>query len=317
MQCSNCDSLFTQVEFLKHVCDYDSNQKPIKSEKSKKHPVFAQLEENLKAMQKLMQSMNKTESDIEKAAPSTYQCNVCRRKFVRESGLTRHLDKHVGELIPPQKPTSEFLLGARCMCGQVFGEDRFAFEHVQNYHLCEKDEGLWKKPWSHAIFDDDDKEKIIPIFPKVESTAKNKNCNDPTKTAAKEKDSSKDSNGNNIIEEEEKPQILPGVKFEPSSIYDIIKPIYLHMTLQCEFCETLFSDTRSLLNHSSEHNPMEGFRCNRCDLNCMSLKNLMMHRMSSCIELIENEEINSLEKVFICNVCYEEFGSLEKLVEHR
>lgn len=316
VQCSYCDTLFAENEFTTHVCPFDENREKIKSKEKIKeeHPVFGVLKKNIETVKKLIKSVNKNKKSSDKGSPAAYQCNICQRKFVRESGLIRHMDRHVGELMPQPDTNANFLLGSRCMCGEVFAEEKFAFDHIQNYHMSEKNEGLWKKPWSENFFDDEDKEKIIPPFPKLEPIVEITESNE--KLVLNDKIEPNDSDGSSK-DDKDNIKFLPGLKFESSSMYDIIKPIYLHMTLQCEFCEALFSDTRSLLSHASEHNPAEGFCCNRCDIKCLTMKMLLLHRLSDCIGQIERCQINSLEKAFICNVCYCEFGSLESLVEHR
>lgn len=325
VQCSNCDKLFSEEEFVSHVCEFDSNRQLIKIvendeekpfEQLKNHPVFEMLKNNIETAHKFISSMGKEENpEQDRNLPATYQCHVCRRKFVRESGLVRHMDRHLGELLPHQIPDLKFLLGSRCMCGELFGEDKFAFEHIQTYHLAEKDEGKWIKPASPMIFDDDDKAKIIHSITKQEENDQdqinnNNDCNTNYNTTRSITDGSQN-------EEIKKQIFLPGQKFDSKSFYDILKPIYIHMTLQCEFCEAMFADTRSLLCHTAEHNPVEGFRCNRCELNCLSLKLILLHRLTNCVGQIERRLINSVEKAFICNVCYEEYGSLEALIDHR
>lgn len=95
---------------------------------------------------------------------------------------------------------------------------------------------------------------------------------------------------------------------------DEIQDIYLHMTLQCEFCGASFSDMDSLLSHSSKHCPAEGFSCDKCTVKSMTLEKVFEHR-SSCSK--KKNYLEKLEKAFVCNVCRKEFVHLKALIEHR
>lgn len=79
------------------------------------------------------------EKATNKVKTSSYECNKCCRKFVHESGLFRHWDKHIGELVSPSPAEdSDFCQSViLCtICHEVFGLESEAWDHyVQKRHF--------------------------------------------------------------------------------------------------------------------------------------------------------------------------------------
>lgn len=64
-------------------------------------------------------------------------CPICCRQFVKEDGLYRHWDRHIGEILEPSKaedPQSKSALPMCTLCCEVFPSIPDAWEHVVNFH---------------------------------------------------------------------------------------------------------------------------------------------------------------------------------------
>lgn len=100
-------------------------------------------------MQKLhncfMEQLNKNQNFLEElntkkknSNPLIGECFKCCRKFVHETGLFRHLDRHIGELLalsPPENPDSLASVTLCIICGEVFGLVNEAWDHLLRYHI--------------------------------------------------------------------------------------------------------------------------------------------------------------------------------------
>lgn len=88
--------------------------------------------------------------------------------------------------------------------------------------------------------------------------------------------------------------------------------------LRCEFCDYEFLDASKLFQHESSHNPTNGFECNTCRINVMSLKGILFHWSTECpYELYETERHINVKTLYACNVCENKFSTLDELYEHR
>lgn len=73
----------------------------------------------------------------EKKKPKV-QCFKCCRKFVRDTGLDRHYDLHIGELmeLSPLEDSRNIMMVTLClMCSEVFWKESDAWEHIQMNHI--------------------------------------------------------------------------------------------------------------------------------------------------------------------------------------
>lgn len=97
------------------------------------------------------------------------------------------------------------------------------------------------------------------------------------------------------------------------------KVVILGCVLQCEFCDFLFSDVSSLLEHSACHTPDRRFECFSCEISVHSYKEIVNHWQSECVVMRESYKLKrtNVQRYFVCNVCENKFQSLELLLEHR
>lgn len=73
-----------------------------------------------------------------------------------------------------------------------------------------------------------------------------------------------------------------------------------------------------MLLHASKHAPIQGYGCKKCELNALPLKDLLIHRRDECIVLKDiRNSLRDFPRLWVCNICYEEFQGLEHLVIHR
>lgn len=114
--------------FPKRLKDYADRYNVLQAKNDKKMEVLV----------KRINLLSATKED-KKMNPS-HDCVVCSRKFVHEAGKDRHLDKHIGEIMPPSGVEENIQLACRCACGELFLEDEDAFQHVSNCHIQEDDE---------------------------------------------------------------------------------------------------------------------------------------------------------------------------------
>ena len=74
-----------------------------------------------------------------KVKDSSFECSKCCRKFVHESGLFRHWDKHIGELLSPSPAEdSDFCRSVTLctICHEVFSLESEAWDHyIQKRHF--------------------------------------------------------------------------------------------------------------------------------------------------------------------------------------
>lgn len=181
-QCTHCNVIFEDALFNEHICEYDEfgakikveenesmDCSEIKIESSKKLTVhehwFNQITQNNVKINKILKDQHLKKGKEEKnKGSSLFQCTVCFRKFVHESGLTRHMDKHVGDLLPlPNISVQNDIpkqLVIRCMCGEIFATQKEALIHTQKRHIEERETGVWRKPWSEMMHEGEDEKGL-------------------------------------------------------------------------------------------------------------------------------------------------------------
>lgn len=73
-----------------------------------------------------------------------------------------------------------------------------------------------------------------------------------------------------------------------------------------------------MLQHASSHAPYSGFNCRKCELKGLTLKEILLHRREECISFKDFRNVlKDFPRVWMCNVCDEEFRGFEQLLEHR
>lgn len=80
----------------------------------------------------------------EKKKKSKFQCFKCCRNFVHDTGLDRHYDLHVGELmeLSPLEDRENLVMVTLCLlCSEVFWKKSDAWDHMQMHHI-EVDDGV-------------------------------------------------------------------------------------------------------------------------------------------------------------------------------
>lgn len=93
----------------------------------------------LEILEKNQQKLSEINQKDRKAKSSNFECSKCCRKFVHESGLFRHWDKHIGELIDPSPedlPDVSISVTLCNLCHEIFGVESDAWDHyVQRRHF--------------------------------------------------------------------------------------------------------------------------------------------------------------------------------------
>lgn len=299
IQCTHCDDVFTTDSFKFHVCKYDENQTIIE-EFIQEHPVESDFEkvqrhatvilhQNMKMLQNIIHgfSMTAGQSNQDKTKQSIHECFVCNHKFVHESGLYRHYDKHIGEILTPLQPTNALHSVTLCIyCGEVFTMEEKVWKHLLSNHLTLNENNL---------------HQIIKCF-ESRNISKNKDY-EPSKEKTK-------LNTNESETATDPKQNVP--------VKDFVRMIYVTKLYHCEYCDSVFANEKSLLHHISKHEPSCYFSCQTCDLKMLSFKDILIHRHEECWNYRDyRDSMKDIPCVWICNVCDEMFGGIEQLILHR
>lgn len=307
VQCTNCDDTFANEAFKMHVCEYDENKKilPLEIIQENTENAFDSLfrntikliNENRSRLQKITEGYSASLIKDDKAKQSTFECFVCNRKFVHESGLYRHYDKHIGEMIKPAKTEDGKLHSViLCVfCGQTFPMED---ENIWN-HLCK----------NHLELDENNNSKTYVKFMEKELQFGMQDITDISLSTKKQAmNIAKTSNNSDTIR-------LPAQNFP---INEFVRMIYVSKLYHCEYCDSVFANHKSLLHHVSRHEPSSYFGCQTCDLKLLSLKDILIHRHDEClIKRDYRRTLNDIPHCWMCNVCDEEFLGIEQLILHR
>lgn len=265
------------------------------------------LQENLSTIRALLVEFaeataapkEKDKSD-EKAKQSNYECIVCSRKFVHDSGLYRHYDKHFGEIIKKSPPASNTLhpVVLCVFCGETTTKESDAWKHFTQVHL-EVEQG----------------EQMICFFSDQFqfglNDVKTEPCSQPP-LAKKQKLNVLGQSSN--VKKSEKIRV-PARDFP---VNEFIRIVHVSKLYHCEFCDSTFANSKSLLSHASTHEPTAYFSCKLCDLKALSLKDILLHRYAECWHYRDfRNPLREIPRIWICNVCDEEFLGLEDLILHR
>lgn len=283
IRCDHCEELYTFENFCLHVCMYDLNHQLI--ERSHKGSEFHEL--NQMALDLIQTNQEVLKKIAEKPEePANLECSKCCRKFVHEAGLSRHWDKHVGEILKPS-PTVDTNVSKQVvictLCGECFGRDEEAWEHLLRHHIeITENEGNQNISKENSPSEQFPEAVVVDVAKESEDIAASYKPKQPAKGAC----------------------LLTTAKV--SKIF------------QCEFCDSIFIDSKVLLEHESGHPPSISFECNSCDLKYLSLKDILLHRRDECIVFRdERNPLKDFPRVWVCNTCDGDFQGLEELHKHR
>ncbi|XP_055908570.1 testis-specific zinc finger protein topi isoform X2 [Eupeodes corollae] len=309
VKCANCNCVFLGNTFNQHICDYGEDNKLIVPEPTDQTlapfepgPVepscIRLLRENQIRIRRFLKDELKYDLDATSSSNNTvnkkqngpHECNLCERKFVHASGLSRHMEKHALDLIPTTTSTTKttnsnnsssngLRVVIKCtICGRLFFEPQTAFQHFC-VHFPE-------------------------VTDKEESTSEAADAEFPYESYVDEaiellKKQSPDSQNNKKLAMH-------------------LQMVILSCILQCEFCDMIFSQVSYLFAHSACHSPDRHFECSSCEIQVGTSKEIFMHWQAECVFSRENLKRGcSSQRFYVCNVCENKFGSLESLHEHR
>lgn len=142
IKCECCKELFSTDDFECHHCDsYENNPFDDRN-------ILKQIKENNALIATLLKNNSLPESDGSVNQPKAakevvkskkkngpFECTLCDRKFIYESGLTSHLAKHALEC--PLEPKQLLRHVVKCLkCSQVLNGDNIgiATEHFVKNH---------------------------------------------------------------------------------------------------------------------------------------------------------------------------------------
>jgi len=299
IQCTHCDDVFTSDAFELHVCKYDESNTLIE-EFVQEHPVESDFEkvqrhtnlvmdQNRNMLEKILQgfsSFTAGQFKDDQAKQSNHECFICKRKFVHESGLHRHYDKHIGEIIPQSELTNALHSVTLCIfCGEIFTTEQKVWKHLLNNHMSLNEENL-RQVFSCSEF---------------RQCNKDNNCEPPPSKKMKSEDD----------------ETVP-VPNQHVPVKDFVRMIYVAKLYHCEFCDSVFANEKSLLHHISKHEPSCYFSCQTCDLKMLSFKDILIHRHEECWNYRDyRDSLKDIPCAWICNVCDEMFAGIEQLILHR
>ncbi|XP_002054558.3 testis-specific zinc finger protein topi isoform X1 [Drosophila virilis] len=309
IKCSNCNGLFDTPSFQDHSCEYESEQKPMSSNRvlpsqekkasspTKKTPSERIIVENQVRIRRYMKDELKydleTGFDNSKTRKTSTkgpnECTICERKFVHTSGLVRHMEKHALDLIPTQASVQQhhaapsamgLLVVLKCNhCGRIFYDVKLALEHIFVHQSTTEpaepeavnaDEVVLKQQLEQLLLEG---EQLLTLTAELERM-----------------------NGE-----------------------EYFTTLVLGNVLQCEFCDFIFADVSFLLFHSATHVPERRFECTACDLRMTTAKEASVHYQTDCVYM--REGLKQLQaqpnRYFVCNVCELKFANVELLQEHR
>jgi hypothetical protein len=222
---------------------------------------------------------------------SNHECFVCMRKFVHESGLYRHYDKHFGEILAKSKLQTKQLYSAiLCiLCGECFAMECDIWSHLHIKHMEIVDEDMMIKFSTNEI-----------------QFEMSHNANEPC-TSAQALKAQKASENHDMK-----------VAVRDFPIEEFVRTIFIKKIFHCEYCSSTFSNSKSLFYHTIDHEPSSFFQCNSCDLKGLSFKDILLHRHDECSFIKDyRNNIKDIPCVWVCNVCDDEFPGVEQLILHR
>jgi uncharacterized C2H2 Zn-finger protein len=121
------------------------------------HPVFNVLTKKSEKITGVLEMFNKTSNITELCE---WSCIFCSLKFHGEPGWVRHIENvHLSELYPENqdKKSMRYMRVHRCMCGQVFNEEKPALDHVLKFHLNDLAPDKEEPSSSHTVIGDSQK----------------------------------------------------------------------------------------------------------------------------------------------------------------
>lgn len=303
VQCDNCEEVFTKESFDYHVCEYDANKQLIPTEIVREHPVENEFETLQRATLEMLH-VNQTQikkflemlspqpvQKDDKAKQSNHECIVCTRKFVHSSGLYRHYDKHIGEMVSPSISKTDSLhpVILCAFCGECFTIEQDVWAHLLKMHFEVLERELFVKFATTEL--QMEMEEVLKEPCTSEHAAKKRKLNDGEQVS------------------------VPTRNF---SIDEFVRTIFVRNLYHCEFCSSTFASCKSLLLHVSKHEPSANYQCDCCHIKGLSLKDILLHRNQECVFYRDyRNKIKDVPCVWTCNVCDEEFYGVEQLIVHR
>lgn len=326
IQCDNCEDLFTKESFDCHVCQYDENKQLIPTELIEEHPVeneFMTLQRTTMKMLLFNQSqINKFLEMLspqqpvpkdDKAKQSNHECFVCTRKFVHDSGLYRHYDKHIGEMLKPSVPKSTRLhpVILCSFCGECFTIEQDLWSHLTKMHFEVLKQELSVRFQTREL--QMGLEEILNV-PEKTPTKKRKSISDNEASPTKKRR----TNSGETSTQAEKMQNEDQMNVRKLKVEKFVRTINVKNLYHCEFCSSTFASLKSLFLHISKHEPSANYQCDCCQIKGLSLKDILLHRNDECVFYRDyRNKIKDVPCVWTCNVCDEEFLGVEQLIAHR
>lgn len=229
-------------------------------------------------------------SKDDKAKQANFECFVCMRKFVHESGLYRHYDKHIGEILErsPLKGNKLHSVILCAFCGETFTMETDVWEHLQlNHFEVHENESFIKFREKEMIYEINDEKSNDEPATKKQKTDKN-------------------------------PKTEVRIAARNFPIEQFVRTIFVKNLFHCEYCSATFASIKSLLLHVSKHEPGSCFECIFCRIKGLSLKDILIHRHDECVYYKDyRNNIAEIPCIWTCNVCDEECQGLEQLILHR
>ncbi|XP_055592455.1 testis-specific zinc finger protein topi-like isoform X1 [Uranotaenia lowii] len=323
IKCANCDQIFTPEQFDEHVCEYDESKKRIEpGHILEGHPCFRQLEENIEQWKKLIKKSvgrpasnpggtgerdrrKKGKDDLRELHP----CSYCDRRFVHESGLSKHLGRcHPDKLEPVTKQPKvqhskkeqsgePFKVCLKCTkCGLIFSTVDKLMEHMDKVDWegeLEKSDGIYMQ----------DAKLCLRMSIRVVILTTIFQCEFCSKFF---------SDLPSLYQHE--------AKHDPTSGYECtlceikihsVKDIIFHRLNECVFRESWNKEFKSLSTY---------FACNVCDEQFESLLTLYEHRYANFHLFPRMSRIDETETVPTlkvgCELCSVSFDNAEAVFSH-
>lgn len=267
-----------------HVCLYNENHELIPVEEIDKQEsdlekCFREMMSLMKTNNNLIQDLIKKDEHEEKA--TNIECSKCCRKFIHPAGLERHWEKHIGEILEPsteENPADMKEVTVCTRCDEVFGTDAEAWDHFLVHVEV-------TTITSYEQLDD------------YESPKKKPRLDDSVESS---------------------PSTPKPVKDQIPKLAEPFQSTRVSKVFQCEMCDSIFISAKAMLLHLSKHPPSLAFECKKCELGTMSVKEVLLHRRDTCVIFRDfRNPLKNFARVWVCNVCDEEFRGLEQLLEHR
>uniref|UniRef100_A0A1B6DUM5 C2H2-type domain-containing protein n=1 Tax=Clastoptera arizonana TaxID=38151 RepID=A0A1B6DUM5_9HEMI len=281
----------------------------------------------------------------------SFECDICKKFFSKESYLERHLRKHTGEfsckycmnvfarketllthMCPSNSYPPETYRKERCnICSEWFYSSNELHSHVAIHHCTYS---KWECRYCHASGDTDNiNTHLCAQSDGLEKQFSCDNCKKTYKSVVEFIDHRKEINVFKV-------KILHGRKMlcHICGMLKSRKAFHLHLKIhggkqfECNECGAKFSRKDTLEQHLFKHKPNHQFECNKCNKKFSMMKKLKKHMVThsnrskhiSCqhcdkVFFYKNSMVVHMEshfKKFTCDKCNLEFSSKLTLNNH-